>query len=454
MNSSVLELNFSTQTINPRYYIAGSNVNIKLNNKYNNYELVQCDNLKMKTISQSNIITNKIIPEFKSPFEWFKNITFKMGDQVIETLTSETFNIYYNLYQTKEKQLQLDKIIKIIETPTSWKTILPLNFWFNYNSTMALPLIALPYTEILLDYQLNSFDSIIKQPVKYNDKPQIKLELCIDSILLDTNERKLFGSSQHEYLIERFKIYSSSLIHKELQFVPIKFSNLIKDIIFISQPIYHKDDTSYKTIYYEQDEKASHYKIMLELYNTFIVTRVYPDFSYSNDFAIMDKVSKELLLNNSTRIINIKANKYLSLFDLKYELYLLEKYYNNNLVALTIYFSKIYKNKEKYTETSPINNFTLKVNDKQLVGTSNYLNCCMYDKFQASPPTGYYAITFSLNPAQYQPSGHLNFNHLENVSIEIESNPNVLIEPYNLKIIVKEYQILRIMSGMGALSWI
>lgn len=454
MNSSVLELDFSTQSINPRYYIASSNVNIKLNNKYNNYEFVQCDNLKIKVDKTTNIITNKIIPEFKSPFEWFKNITFKMGDQIIETLTPETFNIYYNLYQTKEKQLQLDKIIKIIETPTSWKTILPLNFWFNYNSTMALPLIALPYSEILLDYQLNSFDSIIKQPVKYNDKPQIKLELCIDSILLDTNERKLFGSSQHEYLIERFKIYSSSLIHKELQFVPIKFSNLIKDIIFISQPIYHKDDTSYKTIYYEQDEKASYYKVMLELYNTFVITNVYPDFSYSNDFAIMDKVSKELLLNNSTRITNIKSNKYLSLFDLKYELYLLEKYYNNNLVTLTIYFSKIYKNKEKYKETSPINNFTLKVNDKQLVGTSNYLNCCMYDKFQASPPTGYYAITFSLNPAQYQPSGHLNFNHLENVSIEIESNPNVLNEPYNLKIIVKEYQILRIMSGMGALSWI
>ncbi len=454
MNSSVLELDFSTQVINPRYYIASSNVNIKLNNKYNNYELVQCDNLKIKVDKTTNVITNKIIPEFKSPFEWFKNITFKMGDQIIETLTPETFNIYYHLYQTKEKQLQLDKIIKIIETPTSWKTILPLNFWFNYNSTMALPLIALPYTEILLDYQLNSFDSIIKQEVKYNDKPQIKLELCIDSILLDTNERKLFGSSQHEYLIERFKIYSPSLIYKESQLVPIKFSNLIKDIIFISQPIYHKDETSYKTTYYEQDNNLSYYKSMLELYNNYIITNVYPDFSYSNDFAIMDKITKEILLNNSTRITNIKANKYLSLFDLKYELYLLEKHYNNNLVALTIYFSKIYKNNEKYKEISPINNYTLKVNDRQLVGTSNYLNCCIYDKFQASVPTGYYAITFSLNPTQYQPSGHLNFNHLENVSIEIESDANVLNEPYNLKIIVKEYQILRIMSGMGALSWI
>ena len=97
INSSVLELDFSTQTINSRYYIAGSNVNIQLNNKYNNYELTQCDNLKIKTISQSNTIINKIKPEFKSPFEWFKNITFKMGDQIIETLTPETFNIYYNL---------------------------------------------------------------------------------------------------------------------------------------------------------------------------------------------------------------------------------------------------------------------------------------------------------------------------------------------------------------------
>ena len=137
-----------------------------------------------------------------------------------------------------------------------------------------------------------------------------------------------------------------------------------------------------------------------------------------------------------------------------YSLYLLEKYYNNNLTALTIYFSKIYKNNEKYTETSPIIYYKLNVNDRQLTGNNNYINCHIYDKFQASPPTGYYAITFSLNPTQYQPSGHLNFNQLENVSIEIESSPNVLNEPYNLKIVVKEYQILRIMSGQASLAWV
>ena len=47
---------------------------------------------------------------------------------------------------------------------------------------------------------------------------------------------------------------------------------------------------------------------MLELYNDFVITNIYPDFSYSNDFAIMDKVTKEILLNNSARIINIKSN--------------------------------------------------------------------------------------------------------------------------------------------------
>jgi hypothetical protein len=75
-------------------------------------------------------------------------------------------------------------------------------------------------------------------------------------------------------------------------------------------------------------------------------------------------------------------------------------------------------------------------------------------KFKSSPDIGYYAYTFSLDPTELQPSGHLNFNFLDNIEIDIDSNNLVIEEPYNLKVIVKEYQILRIMSGLGSLAWL
>jgi hypothetical protein len=77
-----------------------------------------------------------------------------------------------------------------------------------------------------------------------------------------------------------------------------------------------------------------------------------------------------------------------------------------------------------------------------------------YAKFNNSLPTGYYTYTFSLFPLDHQPSGHLNFNHLDNIVMNLSNNANVLNEPFNLKTIVKEYQILRIMSGLGSLAWL
>ena len=77
-----------------------------------------------------------------------------------------------------------------------------------------------------------------------------------------------------------------------------------------------------------------------------------------------------------------------------------------------------------------------------------------YQKFYNSPPIGYYIHTFSLYPLDKQPSGHLNFNNLENITLNIETsiidNDN---EPFNLVAIVKEYQILRVMSGQASLAW-
>jgi hypothetical protein len=53
-----------------------------------------------------------------------------------------------------------------------------------------------------------------------------------------------------------------------------------------------------------------------------------------------------------------------------------------------------------------------------------------------------------------QPSGHLNFTHYDDILFTIKSNRKVINEPYKIIPVVKEYNILRIMSGIGSLAWI
>lgn len=467
VNNELNNYSFINQPINSRYYISSKNQNIILENIVNNNKIVQAEEMKIKKniINDTKIIIEQ--PIFKSPSKWLKYINLVLGEQILETINEDTINTNYHLYYTSEKKYQYDKITKMIETKTHWQVFLPLDFWFNNNSTLAMPLICIPYIDLMLNFNINKIENIIDNELinyTFSNIPEIKIELCIDTILLDTEERRLFGSTQHEYIIERFKIYSPQLIYKMNQDITINFTNLVKDIIFISQPIYHQNDTSYKFEVSDQDTYLSYWNKIKLLYEVFKKNRIFTTdipITYANDFAILDNIEKELLINNSNRIIKIKNNKYLQLFKLDYILFFMDKYLNNKTLPkqihyISLYFAKNYKNNINIIEKSPITSLCLKSNDNNFfTGLDNiyFNNLIPYDKFKNSVPNGYYVYSFSLNPLDKQPNGHLNFSNLDNVILTLTNDPNINEEPFNLKIIVKEYQILRLMSGLGALAW-
>ena len=78
-----------------------------------------------------------------------------------------------------------------------------------------------------------------------------------------------------------------------------------------------------------------------------------------------------------------------------------------------------------------------------------------YQKFNGnSYEFGDFLYSFSLYPTIAQPSGELNFNVLKESSLELELDSNVINENIYFSTFVKEYQILRIISGQPSLSWI
>ena len=82
-----------------------------------------------------------------------------------------------------------------------------------------------------------------------------------------------------------------------------------------------------------------------------------------------------------------------------------------------------------------------------------YTNVVPYTKFENSLPTGYYCYSFSLEPKEMQWSGHLNFTNLDDIVIIVNSNSQNN-GTYQLNTLLKEYNILRIMSGMCSLAWV
>ena len=61
-----------------------------------------------------------------------------------------------------------------------------------------------------------------------------------------------------------------------------------------------------------------------------------------------------------------------------------------------------------------------------------------------------YMYSFALKPIEYQPSGVLNFSKLDSVSLNFKGN---LLTNYTITIYAVNYNVLRIMSGMGGLLY-
>ena len=85
----------------------------------------------------------------------------------------------------------------------------PLQFWFNRNPGLALPLIALQYHEVKV---LTTFSSVAGTGADFDAK------LWADYIYLDTDERRRFAQVSHEYLIEQVQHTNSTGTSHDLNF--------------------------------------------------------------------------------------------------------------------------------------------------------------------------------------------------------------------------------------------
>ena len=85
----------------------------------------------------------------------------------------------------------------INDTRSPAYALVPLSFWFNKNVGLALPLIALQYHEVKLNFSFPVGSDGTTTDV-WND-----VSLWVDYIFLDSDERKRFAQMSHEYLIDQ-----------------------------------------------------------------------------------------------------------------------------------------------------------------------------------------------------------------------------------------------------------
>jgi len=96
---------------------------------------------------------------------------------------------------------------------------IPLQFWFCRNSGLALPLIALQYHEVRLNFEFEDVNKLIVWQTDDNGAtPNLKglsmkeASILIDYVYLDSVERRRFAQVGHEYLIEQVQFTGDETI--------------------------------------------------------------------------------------------------------------------------------------------------------------------------------------------------------------------------------------------------
>ena len=140
---------------------------------------------------------------------------------------------------------------------SSERIFIPFQFWFCRNIGLALPLIALQYHEVKLKIDFENADKLYgiigsatgtstnliaaeTEVVKATAGSNATFDLWVDYIYLDTDERRRFAQVSHEYLIEQIQYIEDSLnvdgstVQPQID-VSLNFNHPVKELIWFAR---------------------------------------------------------------------------------------------------------------------------------------------------------------------------------------------------------------------------
>ena len=272
----------------------------------------------------------------------------------------------------------------------------PLRFWFNRNPGLALPLIALQYHEVKINLELESALKLVRST-------GAALSSVKDSG--GTNNASITSCSLYvDY------IYLDT--DERRRFAQVSHEYLIKQLQHTGVESVEANSTNEKvTLNYNHPVKSLHWVIQDDDY-----------LSGSTEVAISS--GSHLLDNNK----NVGGGQKL------------------------VYYANTASNGTNDTfETAKL---MLNGHDRASVRNSDYFRLVQnVEHMEASPTKTIYTYSFALRASEHQPSGTCNFSRIDNAVLSLTFNSTQKARARSLKIYAVNYNVLRIMSGMGGLAY-
>lgn len=170
-------------------------------------------------------------------------VSIEIGGQTIDKQYGTWLYIWNELTQSASQEDNYKVMIgQTAALTTEASTVaaatlhVPLQFWFNRNIGLALPLIALQYHEVKLYVQFRPFAECYVSASGTVTVPTLgNVYLWVDYILLDSDERKHFAQTAHEYLIDQLQFTGSESYAQVNVNQRLNFNHPVKALYFAAQ---------------------------------------------------------------------------------------------------------------------------------------------------------------------------------------------------------------------------
>jgi hypothetical protein len=176
-------------------------------------------------------------------------VTLSIGGTQIDKHYGEWLHIWNELSLPESRHSKYIELIgqraSTLQTATAagntkaGQTIyVPLEFWFNRNPGLALPLIAMAYHEVKLEFSFRSVSDLTVTAVDgFSTTPVLgSTTLYVDYVFLDAEERKNFAQSPHEYLIEQLQFTGTESASGSAYKSRLSFNHPTKEIVWAIRP--------------------------------------------------------------------------------------------------------------------------------------------------------------------------------------------------------------------------
>ena len=445
-----------------------------------------------------------------------EEIEFLIGGSTIDKQYGEWLNIWHELSRIESQEKGYNVMIGNTSELTQLSTdnkkstlYVPLKFFFNKFNGLAIPLVALQYHDIRVNLKLrNSNELVVKQKNSVTDFKISNIILLTNFIFLDSEERSRFSSSAHEYLIEQVQFNGIETIKIPNENFILSFNHPCKSIYwFLRNSNFIKGNTflSYKS---ESEMKNRlGYTNNLDLVNEatirFVLSKMYSangvvslslngSGSSNANGETDDTVYNHHLISCSSVSIKAKYDSLTNINNNNSTAQCLASSVNNWEVVTPLSISQIstpvsdlynelgisrtndilnightnydisvyqWSNYGKFIDSTfnPVTSSILKLNGherfaKQESEFFNYLQS--YENYISTPKDGLNHYSFSINPLEHQPSGTCNFSRIDQSILELEiDNSYIEIGKCQFLVLALNYNILRIMSGLGGIAY-